>query len=298
MKILVICLFLLFISGCSDISNVEKGLNYLNKNYDDGEYNDDYLKYVYPGEELEFDMTYRKLDAYFNVIMIKNIYGDKYLNNQIKDADEIFNKLIPIWEEGEIYNTINHKDQGYALDTYCIVGFLYDDKVMADNVETYLINNNWMDDNYYTEDLWRNIADESWCVRLLIKENKEVDELVNKLVDQTYDFIEENNDIDNVAVVVHTLYVINDYGGYEEDKLFFQEYLVEKFDEVKDNMLIAANILEALAETNYERDLTYIVDYIKSKQESDGSWSYTKGESYLRIFTTFRAVIALGKYEN
>ena len=81
-KTLLLFGLLIIISSCgvqqSSIDEaIEKGFSYLNTVYEDGVYNDQYLLYIYPGEKLECPLegctiTYRILDAYFNLLFINN----------------------------------------------------------------------------------------------------------------------------------------------------------------------------------------------------------------------------------
>mgnify|MGYP001571994197 FL=1 len=79
-KILILAIFALIISSCSSNTNsqqaINKGINYLVSAQDkEFGYKDKYLTYVYPGEDLECPLenckiTYRKIDAFFNLIFI------------------------------------------------------------------------------------------------------------------------------------------------------------------------------------------------------------------------------------
>src|SRR3989344_4721229 len=117
-KQLLLITILFFISSCSSQINtqdsIDKGLNFLAQAKTNGfSYNDEYLKYVYPGESLECPLnnckiTYRKLDAYFNLKFIKNDFQDYSLIKQdVEEADKILTSLIPIWRNKKLYNIVN-----------------------------------------------------------------------------------------------------------------------------------------------------------------------------------------------
>lgn len=317
MKKLLFLFVLIFLISCTtqiDVDDsIQNGLSYLNTVYEDGRYNDEYLLYVYPGEDLECPiedchLTYRILDAYFNLIYIKNEIKDySVIRDQVEYGDEILQSLLPIWREGRIYNTIasiKEDKDGFALDTYCILGYLYNDKEMAVNTLNYLDNNNWMADDYFREDEWRNIADESWCVRLLLK-TKTMPELTNDLLqiklNETYEFIEEDYDKSTkIAAVVHTILMLSDAEGYNEDLKFFQDYVLDLSYDV-DDWHLQANVLEALARSKYEdkEKMRGIADLLISKQAEDGAWYMNEDkENFLQVFTTFRGVLALNQYQN
>ena len=194
------------------------------------------------------------------------------------------------------------------MDTYCILAHLYDDGEMVDNAASYLNeNNNWMNDNYFDGgDEWRNIADESWCVRAMIVTNKNrdlVDDLVDIKVQETDSF--DGGDLFKSAVLYHMLYIFLDYEAtfgdkYAEDKEKYIEELVLLVEnpEVRDNMVMRANILEILSLVDYSDGvlLEELYNGVLDEQKGDGSWRLDGFDA--PVFTTFRVLAGLNAYEN
>ncbi len=310
-KLLFFIPLVFFISACENQEDsIQKGMLYLNSIYNDGLYDDQYLLYIYPGEALECplencNLTYRLMDAYFNDIFIKEeVTNHDIMKKQVDDADKVLRSIIPIWEKEKIYNTIKGEKDGLALDTYCILGFIYNNSKMASTVKESATGDNWITDDYYKGlDDWRNIADESWCVRFLIKTGYPAEGFIKKEIKDTYVFLQgEHYDMSKVVAAMHTLYVLNDANLLNEDFFFFQDYIAEKSSLFEDDMLYQANVLEALSKTGYKDKevLEKIAARLKEGQADDGAWylyKYTK-EKNGQVFTTFRAILALNAYEN
>ena len=318
--IYLIFLLIIFVTSCSSQINtqgsINKGLNYLKNNHDNNlNFNDDYLKYIYPGEELDCPLenckiTYRKLDSFFNLIFIKNEFNNyNTLNKEVLEADRTLKSLLSLWREKKLYNIINEtmKDNnGIALDTYCILGYLYEDKEMANLALLSLSNDKWLPESFYQGDQdFRTIADESWCVRLISKaNNKEAIKLVkDRIVKDTYSFINEDHiEITKVNAAIHTLTMLYEFNDNKDIK-FFQDYIAKSINDKetwKDTTTIA-NILDVLIYTNYKNKalLNKLTKELINRQETDGRWSINKDnkENFGQIFTTFRVLIALNKFE-
>src|SRR3989344_483366 len=305
MRKLLLLLLLLLLSGCVQENSIERGMHYLNSVYQDGLYDDQYLEFIYRDESLacpleNCKLTYRLMDAYFNLFFIKEEFADySLMKDQIAYGDKVLQSVLPYWEKGDIYNTINGTTGGYALDTYCILGYVYKDSLMLPSVKKNLINDNWMKDDYYVQDDWRNIADESWCTRFLIQQGENASGVIRKQVQDMYTFLEGNHTEMNKAVaVIHILYVLHDAKMYDKDFTYFQDYVAAKSELVNEDMLYQANILDVLSKTQYNDKafLKKIAERLKKGQQSDGGWYLKPGVKNGQVFTTFRAVIALNAY--
>jgi len=319
--IYLIFLLIIFITSCSSQldtqDSINKGLNYLVQAKTSGfSYNDEYLKYVYPGEALECPLnnckiTYRKLDAYFNLKFIKNEFQDYSLIKQdVEEADRILTSLIPIWRNKKLYNIVNEtmKDSsGLALDTYCILGYLYNDKEMSTLVLNSLENDNWLPSSFYEGDQdFRTIADESWCVRLVAKSNNKelIRDVKDKLVKDTYTFINEDHDkITKVNAAIHTLTMLNEFNENDKEINFFKDYIATSISDKQtwQDTTTLANILDVLVQSNYlnKAIINKLTRELINRQEKDGRWLISKGynENFGQVFTTFRVIAALNKYQ-
>jgi hypothetical protein len=295
----ILFVFLIFlIQGCNQ-NPINQGINYLDKIYDKNYlYNDNYIKFTYQNENLPLNLTYRKIDAYINLIYIKNEINPKKIDYQTKEAYDNLKNLIPFLENKLTYNTIKNYSDGYALDTYCIVGYLFKNTKIADNVNNLIINNNLIKDDYYKQDKWRNIADETWCILLLNKVNMNKSIVLNLTkikIDETYNFINSENSIeDKVAVLIHTVMLLNElnYDNEFKEKL----YELSMNEKIKQNILLESNILSVLSKSNYPKEkLKFIYALIKDNQNPDGGWYIIKNHG--NAFITQRAILSLNDYE-
>ena len=302
-KYFLLLFLILFLQGCN-INSINNGINYLDKNYDENfVYNDDYIKFVYPGENLPLNLTYRKIDAYMNLVYAKEELPkdkSKRIQYQVDEAYNNLNSLLPYFENKLTYNTIKNVSDGYALDTYCIVGYLFNNTKIANNVIKLIVNNNLIENDYYEEDKWRNIEDETWCILLLNKVNLNknvVLMLTNIKLNETYQFINSENTLnDKAAVLIHTIMLLNELNYYNYSGLKDKLYEIALQDEIKQNILIEANILYVLSKSGYQKDkLEIIYNLIREKQNKDGGWYLNK--SYGNVFTTQRAILALNAYD-
>ena len=314
-------LLLVLITSCStqldSQDSINKGLNYLAQaKTNDFSYNDEYLKYVYSGEALECNLpnckiTYRKLDAYFNLKFIKNEFQDYSLIKQdVEEADKILASLIPIWRNKKLYNIVNEtmKDtSGLALDTYCILGYLYNDKEMSTLVLNSLYNDEWLPSNFYQGDQdFRTIADESWCVRLISKSNNKelIRDVKDRLIKDTYTFINEDHDkITKVNAAIHTLTMLNEFNENDKEINFFKNYIATSISDKQtwQDTTTLANILDVLVQSNYSNKaiINKLTRELIKRQEKDGRWLISKcyDKNFGQVFTTFRVIAALNKYQ-
>lgn len=311
MKWLLI-LVLIFISSCTLQNPVERGLEFLDESYSNCVYEDEYLKHVYPGEDLgyvgECRITYRTIDAFVNVKEVERDFEESYLiQNQVDDTNAVFDYILPGWRNEEISNTLTSSGNGVALDTYCIIAYLHEDGAMVDNAVSYLNEeNNWIYDDYFGADTWRNIADETWCIRAMIVtgRNKElIDDLIDIKISEVDSY--EGNSLFSAAVLYHIIYVLYEYeqqfgNEYAEVKDRYIYELVNLLDDegVSGDVSMRANILEILSKVGYSDTnlLNSIYHGLLEEQESDGSWRI--GAKVAPVFTTFRVLVGVNAYEN
>ncbi|MBU1975923.1 MAG: hypothetical protein KKG59_05965 [Nanoarchaeota archaeon] len=298
----------------------ESGLLYLAANYNEYQYNDEYLTFVYGGESLECplptpcNVTYRLLDAYFDVYFLEEVTDTTLIQNQVDDAHAILSSLAKKWEAETIYNTKKSQVQGgIALDTYCILGFLENNHNMAEVVKSYVDVADWMEPNAFQTDIWRNVADESWCARLFIKtdiDKQLTKAVIYRLVDDTTAFKNhpDISDMDKLSVIYHMLYVLEDWERKYDDTTFKQEKLgysdfISYFSQknLQGNSLMTGNLLDVMVYSNYDNPETMKELTIKvlGNQRPEGHWRMTAeaGDNYVQVFTTFRALIGLNQYK-
>ncbi|MFH1401227.1 MAG: hypothetical protein ABIH41_06955 [Nanoarchaeota archaeon] len=298
------------------------GMRFLARSYSGFSYDDEYLKFVYDDEDLVCPvqgctLTYRLMDGYFNVKFIEEVVDDvSPMGRQVSDADAVLKGTIPLWNKEPIFNTIKglqDPQQGIALDTYCILGMVYDDKSVAAHVREYVQDDlNIMPDDYHAVDVWRNIGDESWCVRLFLRTEKDkrfVESMVRRHLDEAYLFIDSGaDDVDKVSVVYHTLYVVADARKYlktdiyDKDIVYFSDFLSYFADKsFFSSVLMESNMLDVLLYAGFDNDalLEEMVTRILEAQGSDGRWrmSADAPENVADVFTTMRAVVAINEYK-
>ena len=205
--------------------SIKSGLIYINEHYKNGAYEDQYLKYIYPEENIvcpkcEHKITYRILDGYFNVKFVSQLNRLNLTEEQTEDANNVLQELQNEWKNAPLYNTLAENKNGVAADTFCILGFIYKDSAFANNVLKHIKNGNLIDDNYYVQDKWRNIADETWCLRLLIAtnpQNEVIRPMVLAKIKETDEYVKNNDEYGNFSVLYHMIYLLKEAGQkYDE----------------------------------------------------------------------------------
>lgn len=296
-------------------SAVQNGLRYLATIYTPYHYPDSYLEYVYPGEALVCPLdgctiTYRILDAFFDVRFLQQeVEAPELIKAQISDVEKTFAAILPEWRTANLYNTIvSDGKPGIALDTACILGYTENDEAIADHVATFLTaDGNLLKDDEYADDRWRNIADETWCIRLFARtgrQSQRLRELVQTKISEADQFLaQEQGEEFRIAVLFHMLYLLADL----DDPHFTQK--LRQYTEalatlaadpaIAENTFTQANILDALARVRFDdRDvLDRLARNILLRQRADGSWTQTPRAGLFPVFTTFRATLALNKYD-
>lgn len=298
---------------------IARGLSYLaSVRTPDGAYKDQYLQYVYPGEELscplaDCNLTYRTLDAYFNLRFIQQRFWEfGPLAADVARADTIMQSLLPVWRAGRLYNIQQPKmidPDGFALDTYCILGYLYADESMARVAKDSLLGWEWLPDGFYNgPSAFRTIADESWCTRLLIVAGADanlVRFLALKGVRETAELARNGaTPVGESMAYYHTLLALHDLND-PRDQDTIRDYhrqlaRLAKHDALWNDTITLANILDALATTNstQEGDMATFAAEILKRQAPSGAWYAALGDTrdHGQVFATFRSVLALHAY--
>lgn len=327
-RVVIIIIALIILSGGlywylyqpdEELSTTDKGFQFIRDSYQGFRYEDSYLQYRYPTENLSCagvpgcDLSYRLLDAYFDVVMLSRAGASETdLGQQLTDADQVFEAILPTWESGTIKDTLaSEGSEDYALDTYCIMGYLFEDKVMADIVAGYRTGQGWFESDHFPQDTWRNIADETWCLRLLMITEKDINilpEAVQRKIIETNKYLTEEPLINQQAVLYHMVQLLNDAieAGVDLDEAQStldsysdQLVLLTMENELWSQPLALANTLEALASIGYsdKEILGKIVDRLTALQREDGSWWANPVSNNGNVFTTLRANLALLEYK-
>jgi len=268
--------------------------------------NDSYLTYVYSSENLPFNLTYRKIDFYSNLYILHKFYG--YNVENYKFINESLNNFSE-WSNSQSFsNTIIRTGMPtLALDTYCIVKYYRNDSNGAKKILDYITEDyNIMADNYYTQDVWRNIADETWCV-MLIKKTNINDSLSKTLLSiklkegRSFLLNDSYDEISKAGIVLHELYLLKEFEGYQQEKNFWIDkafyYLSQ--EEILQNNLMLSDFVDILLEYNItKKDVEKFVDLLNSRKNSNGYWDLDQNVTTKRfqIFTTSRVLIALAHF--
>jgi len=138
-------------------------------------FRDPYLAYVYPDEKLPLPeetrgLTYRLIDADTVLVLLERTgRAPRILEPAIERADRSLRSLPPVWRRKGIYNLRRAAAEGgVALDTFCFVGWLYQDGEMAGVAAAGLDGDGWIPESLYEgNERFRRDADEDWCLRLL-----------------------------------------------------------------------------------------------------------------------------------
>lgn len=297
-----------------------RGAQYVGTHYRNFQYDDPYLQYRYPGEQLSCpvvgcDVTYRTLDAFFMLTFLaRQGFQNPAVERQYRDGEATLAALRPLWKEGPISNTTASKGEGYALDSFCILGYVRKDAAFAKTALANLdASGNWMADDFYAQDLWRNTADESWCLRLLAVTGEGSDRLPTLtekfLKDVTEDTLNITNPLtgsESIAVLYHALAVVRELPSdlatkHEGEINTFRVQFIGNAEHTlfTSNALLVANALETLAADRTDSDLQLeLVRWLLDHQQKGGFWEAVPGEENGRVFTTLRAMIALATYRN
>lgn len=293
MKWLVLALLLL-LAGCSALDP------------DDFLKEDGYLTYTYEGENLPAGLTYREIDYYTNIVLLHDLYGVE--EDNIHEIKERLQKFLAFAHGAQIHNTLK-KQPGrgrVALDTFCIVGWLLEDERAGVRVSSHITSTgNLMNDDYYGQDHWRNLADELWCIMLL--ERVDYDDEARDLMQDK--FREADRFLANAAytpeekagVAIHMLLALAEFSGYEAEKERWVREGLAVLEEpaLADNNLVLANTVDALL--FHLDDPSFVEGTVETlkEREQDGIWVPTEGMEigYGHLFATPRVELAIAHHE-
>ena len=318
----------LALCGCSDgvthptrelDSALARGLTCAVGAYDGDSFRDDYLRFVYPGEELESPLpgrplTYRTLDAYFIVQMIRQAGVAPADAGPLFDrAEAVTAALVPLWQRRGIYNLRrNPVPEGIALDSYAILAVLRHDREMAQAVEAGLDGDGWLrSDLYVGDEAFRRLADESWAVRaVLIANPNAAERILRGLCREILRALETERDaVARANLVIHGLLALDelrsvDFATSVDDaraplraeglRLLLQE-------SIQSDTLTLANLVDALLPDAAVGDelLAPHVRELLRRQDGNGCWqpSLDSADSSGWVFATLRVILTLGDYQ-
>ena len=306
-------------------SSIDRGLACVARLYDGDSFRDRYLTYEYPGEALESPvpgerLTYRILDAYFIVLMIRQAgVGPGEAGVLFERAEAATASLVPLWRGKGIYNLRRNPVRGgIALDTYAILAVLRHDAPMGRVVEAGRDGSGWLPDDLYAGDeAFRRLADESWAVRaVLVADPSSGREALRSSCLQTSDALRtETGAIARANLVIHALEALADLapaagaGGrgpdpeVDAETRAFGDEAVRLLGsaEIRRDTLTFGNLVGALARIRAGSDATLApaVTELLRRQDDAGCWNVTTtpGDTAGRVFATLRSVLTLGRYE-
>ena len=305
-KYMILFVFLiLIVSSCSKPmwnydNNIIKAETYLVNHFDkERGYDDWYLRYVYRGENLSLNLTYRKLDSFFDLYWLRNAtINTSLIQYQIDYSVDIIERLSKIWEN-KTFRSIKNPKGEIALDTYCIEAFITKNEKMTRNINNSLTGLRWLNFRYSGIEDWRNIADETWCVMALANfKYNNVNELYDNILNRTEEYIhkDKNKNLIN-AVLLHTVMlndVLND-NGFNRARL--NKYMNNLYNATFDDELgymIKLTILDILINSNYDLDkIKKSIDNILKDQKEEG---YLEQEGS-KAFDLLRLLILLDDFK-
>ena len=303
-------------------SAVARGLACAAGAYDGNSFRDDYLRFVYPGEQLGsplpgHPLTYRTLDAYFIVLMIRQAGVDPGKAGPLFDrAEAMTAALVPLWRRSGIYNLRrNPAPGGIALDSYAILAVLRRDREMARVVEAGLDGDGWLPaDLYVGDEAFRRLADESWAARaVLVADPQAGVRILRGLCGEITRALETEKDtVARANLVIHALLALEDLrqvkaqegaGLAEETRgpLRAEALRLLREESIRSDTLTLANLVGALLSDPAVGDeiLAPQIRELRRRQDQDGCWqvSVAPADSSGWVFATLRVVLTLGDYQ-
>ena len=291
---------------------------------DGDSFHDGYLQYEYPGEALASPLpgrrlTYRILDAYFIVLMIRQAGvqpgGAQALFDRAETATA---SLVPLWRQQGIYNLRRHPVRGgVALDTYAILAVLQRDVAMGRVVAAGRDGDGWLAEDFYTGwDAFRRLADESWAARaMLVADPVAGREAILETCRRIAVSLRTERDPSARAnLVIHALEALADLpapeagtGGdaaalLDVTRQDFREEALRllETDTIRRDTLTSGNLVGVLARRPAVPGevLAPRVAEIVGRQDGTGCWNATAdpADTDARLFATLRTVLALGRY--
>lgn len=303
---------------------VYHGLACVAGSYDGRAFADDYLRFVYPGEHLSSPLpdrriTYRILDAYFIVLMLRQAGAEPGPATALfEDAERLTAALVPAWRAQGVYNL--RKDpapDGIALDTYAILAYLRRDGAMARTILAGLDRDGWLPANLYVgPESFRLLADESWAARALVVTGVAPDRagpIVRRIADDALDDLDRGGDPGTRAnIALHALEALDDLRPMgirgpdpsDEDAraaLLAELWRLREDPRLAGDTLTLANLTATLvlASPDACRDLAPSIDALLRRQETDGCWSVdaSRSDPSGRVFATLRILLTLVRYQ-
>jgi len=302
---------------------IDRGLGCVARHYDGRSFRDDYLEFVYADEAIASPrpgetITYRILDAYFIVLMIRQAgVSPGEAGALFERAESTTADLVPAWRRAGIYNLRRHPVAGgIALDTYAILAVLRRDAVMGGVVAAGLDGDGWLPADFYRgEEAFRRLADESWAARALrIADPARGAAVVRATGRQALEAERiEPDPLARANLVIHALEALGDppaAAAAEDDtaasedaalvrRLRDEGLRLVRMPEIRRDTLTFANLVGALQATTGVPDRTARADLeeLRGRQDDEGCWSASVDPSDRsgRIFTTLRVVLALGR---
>ncbi len=306
-------------------SPIDRGLACVARLYDGKAFHDGYLQYKYPGEALESPLpghrlTYRILDAYFILLMIRQAGGPPGEARLLFDRAEADTAaLVPLWRGRGIFNLRRNPVRGgIALDTYAILAVLRRDAAMGRVVAKGRDGNGWLPDDLYTGDeAFRRLADESWAARaVLVADPASGLEAIRSTCLQTTAALRtETAPIPRANLVIHALEALADLpppsrtgtdhapdAVLDAARVSFRDEAVRLLGtaEIRHDTLTLGNLVGALARIpETSAALAPSVAEMLRRQDEAGCWNATLDprDTNGRVFATLRSVLVLGRYE-
>jgi len=293
--------------------------------YDGNSFRDSYLQYEYPGEAIEspipgYRLTYRVLDAYFIVLMIRQAgVPPGQARELFERAETATGSLVPLWRRRGIFNLRRDPVRGgIALDTYAILAVLRHDAAMGRVVAAGLDGTGWLaNDLYAGEEAFRRLADESWAARaMLVADPSSGLEAIRETCRQTAAALRTENDpMTRANLVIHALEALADLPQSESADVRPPDPLLDVarrdfrdealrllgIEAIRHDTLTFGNLVGALARIPAASDdsLAPCVAEIVRRQDEAGCWnvSLDPKDTDGRVFATLRSVLTLGRYE-
>ncbi|USN53467.1 MAG: hypothetical protein H6760_04910 [Candidatus Nomurabacteria bacterium] len=293
---------------------ISRGLDFLAQSHHPYTFDDAYLQYLYPDENLSCplpncQLSYRLLDAYFAVAMLRDRLSAKEkqsIQDVLEEQEAVFEILLPTWRTAPIEGTLRSEaasSESVALDTYCLLGYLTKDKAMAEHALEYLSpSGEWFAADHFTSDQWRNIADETWCIRLLAVTETYPEQFANMVETKTIEvrgFLQSQKPVaEKIAAVYHVLLMIQEPGITQsaEQIPVLQETAAALIASASTQLdaVTMANSLEMLTLSHFSTDsyVSGLREGLLRSQSTDGAWRYGDDNQYA-VFATLRSLLGL-----
>lgn len=298
-------------------SSIAKGLACVARAYDGNSFRDDYLQYEYAGEAVVspldgYRLTYRILDAYFIVLMLRQAgVAPGEAGGLFDRAEAVTTALVPAWRAKGIYNLRRKPARdGIALDTYAILAVLRQDAAMGRVVEAGLDGDGWLAADFYVGDeAFRRLADESWAARALLIANPTKGlEVVRGICRQAVQGLgTETDPLARANLVIHALGALGDLprpGGAGLDDLLpplrDEGLRLLQQEAIRHDTLTLGNLVGALISGRVvaAEAIAPAIQDLAGRQNADGCWlaSLDPNDSSARVFATLRVALTLGQY--